>query len=130
MKIAVASEDGVSISQHFGRSACWVVFEVRDGRIVGREVRANSRTHHESGNCHADGRHTGAHNHSAIVAALRDCEAVLSAGMGWRAARELAQNRIMPFIVDPECSLEDAVHRCLAGELAAAEEHFCRGKSE
>ena len=28
MKIAVASVDGVSISHHFGRSQCFIVFDV------------------------------------------------------------------------------------------------------
>ena len=34
MKIAVASIDGVSISRHFGRSRCFIVFDVENGEIV------------------------------------------------------------------------------------------------
>jgi predicted Fe-Mo cluster-binding NifX family protein len=32
VKIAIASMDGVSISPHFGRSSCFIVFEVENGR--------------------------------------------------------------------------------------------------
>ena len=38
MKIAVAS-DGAAIAPHFGRCACFLVFQVEDGQIVGRETR-------------------------------------------------------------------------------------------
>ncbi len=34
MKIAAVSEDGVTISQHFGRAPFYVVVTVEDGKIV------------------------------------------------------------------------------------------------
>lgn len=126
MKIAVASNDGMSISSHFGRSACWLVFEALEGQIVGVETRSNHHTAHARGEC--DGAHDRnlAHGHEAIVAALGDCEAVLCAGMGWRAAEELTRNRITPFVVERDASPEEAVRRYLAGELPRADEGFCR----
>ena len=39
MKIAAVSEDGVTISQHFGRAPFYVVVTVEDGKIVSREKR-------------------------------------------------------------------------------------------
>ena len=39
MKIAAVSEDGVTISQHFGRAPFYVVVTVEDGKIVSREQR-------------------------------------------------------------------------------------------
>ena len=39
MKIAVASEDGVGISHHFGRSRCFLIFETEDKRITGQSSR-------------------------------------------------------------------------------------------
>ena len=35
MKIAAVSDDGTTISQHFGRAPFYVVVTVEDGRIVG-----------------------------------------------------------------------------------------------
>ena len=34
MKIAVASDDGVNIARHFGRSKTYIVFETCDGGIA------------------------------------------------------------------------------------------------
>ena len=39
MKIAAVSEDGMTISQHFGRAPFYVVVTVEDGKIVSREKR-------------------------------------------------------------------------------------------
>ena len=49
MRIAVASTDGVSMSPHFGRSRCFVVFTAEDGKITGQEVRDNTYTAHAQG---------------------------------------------------------------------------------
>mgnify|MGYP001095166884 CR=1 FL=1 len=39
MKIAAITDDGVAISQHFGRAAYYLVATVEDGQIVNRELR-------------------------------------------------------------------------------------------
>ena len=39
MKIAVITDDGKTISQHFGRAPYYMVFSVEDGKISGREMR-------------------------------------------------------------------------------------------
>jgi predicted Fe-Mo cluster-binding NifX family protein len=39
MKIAAVSDDGTTISAHFGRAPFYVVVTVEDGRIVARETR-------------------------------------------------------------------------------------------
>jgi predicted Fe-Mo cluster-binding NifX family protein len=125
VKIAVASEDGVSISHHFGRSRSFMVFEVEDKQVVGRTVRDNTFTAHARGECQEGVEHNHHHGHGAIVEALKDCQAVLCYGMGWRAAEELKQNGIQAFLVPSEMSPEDAVSKHLTGDLGAAG-GFCR----
>jgi predicted Fe-Mo cluster-binding NifX family protein len=126
MKIAVASMDGVSISQHFGRSSCFIVFEVEDGKTKSKQIKDNTYTAFSKGNCHSKG-HTGQpHSHSAIVQALGDCEAVLCYGMGWRAAEDLNKNSIQSFILDSKCSPEEAVSLFLQGKLKSRDDQFCR----
>lgn len=126
MKIAVASSDGVSISKHFGRSACFIVFEVKDGKIAGNEVRSNSYTAHAKGECKGhDQEQNHHHNHAGIITALKDCSAVLCYGMGWRAAEDLKQNNIQVCVLELECSPEDAVLAYIAGSLKSGE-GFCR----
>jgi len=127
MKIAVASADGVSISQHFGRSACFIVFEVKDGKITSRDVRENTYTAFARGKCE-DGttqHHDQPHSHAEVVSALRECGVVLCRGMGQRAAAELKANGIQPFVIDSACSPEDAVAAYLGGRLKIAGD-FCR----
>jgi predicted Fe-Mo cluster-binding NifX family protein len=131
MKIAVASEDGVRISGHFGRSRSFIVFEVEDQQIKSREVRENRFTAHALGQCHGEqGRHGNghehAHGHSAIVEALSGCQAVLCYGMGWRAAEALQAGGIQPLILEKECTPEEAVLYFLRGELKTTEQNFCR----
>jgi predicted Fe-Mo cluster-binding NifX family protein len=125
VKIAVASEDGISISHHFGRSRSFLIFEVEDQKVVDRTVRDNTFTAHAMGECQEGVEHNHHHGHGAIVEALKDCEAVLCYGMGWRAAEELKQNGIQAFLVPAEMSPEDAVNKHLTGDLGVAGE-FCR----
>lgn len=126
MRIAVASEDGVSISYHFGRSRCFLVFEVEDKKIVGQSLRDNTFTAHARGECREGAAHAHPHHgHGPIVAALADCEVVLCHGMGWRAAEDLKQKGIQAFVVQGEMSPEAAVNAYLAGELGPAG-GFCR----
>ena len=39
MRIAAVTEDGITISQHFGRAPYYLVVTVENGKIVGRERR-------------------------------------------------------------------------------------------
>ena len=41
MKIAVASNDGVSVSKHFGRTSRFSVYEVENDRILAEELRCD-----------------------------------------------------------------------------------------
>jgi predicted Fe-Mo cluster-binding NifX family protein len=130
MKVAVASMDGVSISQHFGRSSCFIVFEMENGKIKNREIRENTYTAFANENCHSGVHADQPHSHSAIVGALGDCEAVLAYGMGWRAAEDLNGKGIQPFILGTECSPEEAVSRFLEGTLQPRDDEFCRCHEE
>jgi len=130
MRVAVASEDGVSISHHFGRSRTFLVFEVEGQQIVSRSVRNNSFTAHARGECqegqspeqhHAHEQH----GHGPVAQALQDCDVILCYGMGWRAAEDLKQKGIQAFVLQGEMSPEDAVTAYLAGGLGPAG-GFCR----
>jgi predicted Fe-Mo cluster-binding NifX family protein len=125
MKIAVASPDGISISKHFGRSTCFIVFEVKDGKIAGSEIRTNYHTTHAKGECNGHDHEQNHHNHDGIIAALKDCSAVLCYGMGWRAGEDLKQSNIKVCILESECLPEDAVKAYIAGNLKSGE-GFCR----
>jgi predicted Fe-Mo cluster-binding NifX family protein len=128
MKIAVAALDGRTVSPHFGRSACFIVFEEKEGRIVGQEVRDNTYTPHAKGECsgeHAAGSLHESHGHAGILAALHDCDAGICRGMGWRAAEDLGGRGIKALVTAMEGAPEDLVKAFLSGSLATGE-GYCR----
>jgi predicted Fe-Mo cluster-binding NifX family protein len=127
MRVAVASEDGTGVSSHFGRSACFLIFEIEGGKVVGREVRDNEFTAHAKGECKGETHHDHPlHSHASIVEALRDCEAVICYGMGARAAEALSRQGIHVYILSERCTPEAAVGLFVEGKLGAPGQNLCR----
>lgn len=120
MKIAVVTEDGTTISQHFGRAPYYVVLTIDGGKIVATEQREKFAHHHGPGEHHHDaGGHQSAeaeHSHNQMLSPIGDCEVLLSRGMGYGAYYSLQQAGIKPMIVN-EAGIEDAVRSYLAGTL-------------
>ena len=126
MKIAAVSEDGVTISQHFGRAPFYVVVTVEDGKIVSREKRDKmghnqfgGETHEESHG--ADPRGHGfdpaaQDRHARMVTAITDCEVLLARGMGAGAYESLKRANIRPVVTDV-ANIDEAVQAYLAGSL-------------
>lgn len=127
MKVAVASEDGTRVSSHFGRSSCFLIFEIEGGKVVGREVRDNDFTAHAKGECKGETHHDHpSDSHASIVEALRDCKAVICYGMGARAAEALNRQGIHPYILSERCTPEAAVGLFVEGKLGTPDQSFCR----
>jgi predicted Fe-Mo cluster-binding NifX family protein len=125
MKIAVASDDEKTIASHFGRTRGFLVFEIEDGEIKSREYQLNTFTGHARG---LEGAGHALDRHGPILAALADCNAVISHGMGRRIYADLKQAGIEAFIVE-ETEAEKAVGLYLRGELADKPELGCEHKS-
>lgn len=126
MKIAAVSEDGMTISQHFGRAPLYVVVTVADGKIVSRETRdkmghAQFGGEHEPDGHAADPRGHGfdpaaQNRHARMAAAIADCEVLLARGMGSGAYESLKQANIRPIITDV-AEIDEAVQAYLRGNL-------------
>ncbi len=138
MKIAAVTNDGRSISAHFGRALHYLVLTVEDGVITGREMRDKSTCnhghhghdhhHHEDNQQLADDSTGQAialsltavappvddHGHAAAV--IADCEVVLSRGMGGGMYRNLQHVGVRPVLTDMVL-IEEAVRAYLAGQL-------------
>ncbi len=127
MRIAVPTNDGISISAHFGRSEGFLVFEIEDGRIRGREMRSNTMQHsHEQGACDHGSGGSEPHSHASILSALSGCDVVICAGMGWRAAEALKSGGIAEVVFAAPGLAEETVTAFLAGTLTAQEQSYCR----
>lgn len=144
-KIAVVTDDGKTISMHFGRAAHYLVFTVEDGAITSTELRdkmghrqfsqeqhvhtqdaesAHDHDHdhdHEHGHGHQHGEGHGfgagaARKHALMVEAITDCEAVLVRGMGRGAYLAMQEANITPIVTDiPDA--EAAVKAYIAGDI-------------
>jgi predicted Fe-Mo cluster-binding NifX family protein len=123
VKIAAVSDDGVSISPHFGRASHYAVITVEGRQIVKRELRDklghSHFVHSETGQ--ADGQPHGfgpeaEDRHSRMIAAIEDCQVLLARGMGWGARRSLEQAGIQAILTDL-ADIEAAVKAYLSGDL-------------
>jgi predicted Fe-Mo cluster-binding NifX family protein len=125
MRIAVPTNDGVTLSEHFGRSAAFLVFELENGRITKSERRPNGMNHARGeGECHHGG--GGGHSHANMVTTLAGCDVVLCGGIGSRAAAALKAGGITPVPVSATGSAEELVTAYAAGSLIASAGSFCR----
>jgi predicted Fe-Mo cluster-binding NifX family protein len=107
MKIAVITDDGQTISQHFGRAPYYMVITIENGQIITRELREklghNQFTQH--GHTESPGQPHGmdqvSHDkHVRMAAAIEDCEAILCRGMGMGAYQSMQARGIRPVVTD------------------------------
>lgn len=127
MKIAAVTEDGTTVSAHFGRAPFYSVVSIEDGKVVSREMRDKlghaqfaGQEAHASGEPDPRGHgfdQTSQDRHVRMVAAISDCEVLLARGMGAGAYESMKQAGIRPVVTDIE-SIDDAVAALLAGTLA------------
>jgi len=125
MKIAVISEDGATISQHFGRAPFYVIVTVEDGKVVNKETRDKMGHRSFAGQPHEDtapgerhGYGAGAEGrHASMAETIADCQVLIVGGMGWGAYESLESNNIEAIVTDVT-SIDEAVKLYLDGELA------------
>lgn len=127
MKIAAVSEDGVTISQHFGRAPFYIVVTVEEGKIIARERRDKMGHAQFAGEPHvedggrADPRGHGFDpaaqtRHARMAAAIADCDVLLARGMGAGAYASMEQAVIRPILTDIP-SIDEAVQAVICGEI-------------
>ncbi len=124
MKIAVISEDGATISQHFGRAPMYVVVTIEDGKVVSKEKRDKAGHHTFSGNPHAEPTPGERHGydsdaqskHAQMAQSIDDCQVLIAGGMGWGAYDSLKSRGIETIITDVN-DIDEAVNTYLKGEL-------------
>lgn len=122
MKIAVITEDGKTISKHFGRAPYYMVLSVENGQIVQREQREkighNQCSHHEEHpQAGEHGHDEDAHGkHVHMAEAISDCQVLLCGGMGYGAYESMRRLNIQPVVTDLS-DIEAAVKAYLDGTL-------------
>ena len=146
MKIAAVTDDGRTISAHFGRATHYVVVTVADGKVVDRELRVkpghrdfvgedggeqqhdheHEQEHgqgrgrgqgREQGQGHGFGRHSES-RHARMLAVIQDCDVVLARGMGMGMGMRYNLEQVgKRSIITTVADVDEAVAAFLAGSL-------------
>jgi predicted Fe-Mo cluster-binding NifX family protein len=124
MKIAVITDDGQTISQHFGRARYYKVFTLEDGQVKASEMRDKMGHHDFAGHDHEEIHDPRGHGfgagaagrHASMIGAITGCEALIVRGMGRGAYLALQEAGIKPIVTDIE-TIEDAVQAYLNNEI-------------
>ena len=123
MKIALITDDGKTISQHFGRALQYAVLTIENGEIVQRELRSKlghqhfaSESHdHEAGQRHGFDAASQS-RHAQMSDAIADCDALLCRGMGAGAYESMKARGIRPVVTDIE-TIDEAALAFSRGEI-------------
>ena len=124
MKIAFATDDGKTISAHFGKASHYLVVRIDNGQAVQRELRDKPAHGHAATEPH--GLHDASQphgfdpasqdRHNRMIDSIRDCEVMISRGMGRGAYASLLSACLRPIVTDiPE--IDQAVTAFIKGNI-------------
>lgn len=123
MKIAFITNDGINISQHFGRASHYLVLELADRQVINREMREKSGHQQfvEPGNdpnhSHGSGMDAASHRkHELMAEVIEDCDILICGGMGRGAYQSMQSFGITPVVTD-KTDIEEALQAYLQGDL-------------
>jgi len=127
MKIAAITEDGKTISQHFGRAPYYLVLTIENNRVTAREMRDKMGHAHFAGENHGEETHgqdprghgfdpAAQNRHAQMAAAIADCQVLLCGGMGAGAYESMKQAGIRPVVTDIP-AIDEAVSTFLSGQI-------------
>lgn len=121
MKIALITDDGKTISRHFGRATHYLVLTLEDGQVVNRELRSklghkhfkgtdeNDDHNHESAEVHHQ-------RHVSMAETIADCAVLICGGMGRPAYESMLNLNIKPVVTDLT-DVDEAVKAFIDGKL-------------
>lgn len=112
LKLAFPSDDGETISRHFGQAQYFRVLTLEDGKVVQTELRSKASHKHGDHSQHQAGVHPG----QQMVNAIADCQVLVCGGMGTPAFQK-ASNAGLQVILTRQLSIESAVQAFAAGAL-------------
>lgn len=131
MKIAVVTEDGITISQHFGRAPYYLVVTVENGKVTNKE-RRDKAGHHTFAGQHGEHHETGGRHgfdvdaqarHAGMMSNITDSQVLIAGGMGMGACESLKGRGIETVITDVS-GIDDAVKLYLEGKLPNLKERL------
>ena len=124
VRIAVVSNDGETISRHFGKANSYLVVTVVDGEVVAQELRPKASHENFAGHQHETPEpgqprgfgHGSAAKHRAMTETIGDCDFLIAGGMGQGAYQALREAGIETVLTD-ERDVSEAIQRYIQGDL-------------
>jgi predicted Fe-Mo cluster-binding NifX family protein len=124
MKIAVITDDGTSISRHFGRAPLYMVLTIEEGKITNHELRPKMGHSHQIPQHHEEEPHAAGHGmdpashntHVNMAEAIADCKALICGGMGMGAYESMQRLNIQPVVTDLS-NIDEAAQAFIDGKL-------------
>jgi len=111
IKIAVPTDDGETISRHFGQAKFFKVYTLENNQVTDSELRPKAN-HQHGDQSHSEGVHPG----QQMVETITDCNVLIAGGMGTPAYDRVTSAGIKVNMTGVS-SIEDAVQAYIAGTL-------------
>ena len=124
MKIAIVTDDGKTISRHFGRAQYYLVVEFEAGNEAARSLREKAGHHSFSQAEQIQEHKTGEHGfdtasqsrHAQMLEVINDCQVVIAGGMGRGAYHSMTESGKEVFVVSFR-DIDQALNAYLTGVL-------------
>jgi predicted Fe-Mo cluster-binding NifX family protein len=119
--IAIVTDDGTTVSSHFGRARFYEVITLTDGKVIKRERREKAG-HHTFASEEAEGEHEHGHGesherrHQTMVSPILDCRAVIVRGMGQGAVDHLRSANLIPVLTNLD-TIDEVISAIATGSL-------------
>ena len=123
-KIAMPSDDQVTIAGHFGRTKGFLIFDVEGEKVENKIYVENNFTGHAKGQ-HHDHQHDHQHSHGGILQALKDCKVIIARGMGRKLLNDFEIHNKEVFVTDTSSAVE-AVDQYIKGVLSHNPHKTCQ----
>lgn len=115
-RIAFVTDDGATISAHFGRATHYEICTIEGNTVTQRE-RVPKVGHHSSGAHGTGGHEHHGHDHGDMISPIRECTILVARGMGMGAHTALQALGITPILTD-EPTIDAALQKFIAGNLS------------
>lgn len=119
--IGIVTDDGITVSSHFGRAQFYEVITFSDGKVAKQERRAKAGHHNfasQEGNEEHGHHHGELHHgrHQTMISPVLDCAAVISRGMGQGAVEHLREANLVPVLTGLH-TIDEVIKAVAAGSL-------------
>jgi predicted Fe-Mo cluster-binding NifX family protein len=109
-KVAIPTDDGLTISAHFGQAHFFKIVTLEEGNIESAEIR--EKAVHQHGQMPAEGGHPG----QRMIESIADCQVLISGGMG-SPVYQRAVNAGLQVVLARTQDIDTAVAAFQAGSL-------------